>query len=201
MQRSASLTADAELPAPRRRLRNYLLDARLQLRLGAWLVGVAAALALALGWQLWRAYGEASKVVALGDPRADDAIAAMLRAEDRARLLWMGAILAGVLVALLALAIVVTHRIAGPTRALGEACRAVGAGSLARPRPLRKGDLLVGLAGEVGAMVDALRAREEAERAALDEVGRALAGPRPDLDEARRIVEKVAAAKARRLGA
>ncbi len=100
-------------------------------------------------------------MVALGDPRSDDTIAAMLGAEDRTRMLWMAGILAGVLLCLLVLAVVVTHRIAGPSRVIGQACRAVGAGSLARPRALRRGDLLVGLADEVGAMVDALRAREE----------------------------------------
>src|SRR6266516_7557174 len=88
------------LPSARRRLRNYVQDPGLQLRLGGYLVAVAAALSVALGWQLWRAYAEASKVVALGDPRSDDTIAALLGAEDRTRMLWMAGILAGVLLCL-----------------------------------------------------------------------------------------------------
>jgi hypothetical protein len=195
-------TADApQLPAARRRLRNYVQDPGLQLRLGGYLVAVAAALSLALGWQLWRAYAEASKVVALGDPRSDDAIAAMLRADDRTRMLWTAGVLAGVLLCLLAIAVVVTHRIAGPARAIGGACRAIGAGTLVPPRPLRRGDLLVGLADEVGAMALALREREAEERAALEQAAVALAGAPPDAAKARDIVERLAAEKARRLRA
>lgn len=191
-------TATAAAPpagSPRRQLRNYLLDPGLQLRLAGYLVAVAAALSAVLGWQIWRAYAEASKLVALGDPRSDEAISAMLHVEDRARMLWMAAVLGGVLVCLLVLAVVVTHRIAGPALALARACRSVAEGRLAPPRPLRRGDLLAGLAEEVGAMVGALRAREAEEQRRLEAAARATG------DEAREVAAQLAAEKARRLGA
>jgi hypothetical protein len=197
--------AIATAPSPpssnaRRRVRNFILDPGLQLRLGGYLAGAAAALSIALGWHVWRGYAEASKLVALGDPRPDEVISGMLQAEDRARMLWLAAILAGVVVCLLALAIIVTHRIAGPALVMARTCRAVAAGSLAAPRPLRRGDLLVGLADEVGAMVEALRRREEEERAALEEAARALQ-VRGERSPAAEIVARLAAEKARRLEA
>jgi hypothetical protein len=184
--------------APRRKVKNFILDPGLQLRLAGYLAGVAAALSLALGWQVWRAYAEASKLVALGDPRSDEVVSAMLHVEDRARMLWMAAILACVVLCLLVLAVVVTHRIAGPALVVARSCRAVADGSLAPPRPLRHRDLLVGLADEVGAMVDALRAREEDERARLAQAAAVLSR---SPEQAKAIVEALAAEKARRLGA
>jgi methyl-accepting chemotaxis protein len=180
-------------PSARRRVRNYLLDPGMQLRLGGWLAAVAACLSAALGWNLWRAYREASRLVALGDPRSDEVVAALLSADDRVRMAWLAAVLAAVVLGLLALSLVVTHRIAGPALALRRTCRAVAEGSLARSRPIRRGDLLSGLADEMTAMVEALRAREEAERAAL--AAAAEAGP----EEARRVAARLAAEKAGRL--
>lgn len=193
----AASASSAELANSRRKLRNFVLDPGLQLRFGGYLVAVAAGLSLALGWLVWRAYAESSKLVALGDPRSDEAVAAMLRADDRARMLWMAGVLAAIVVCLLGLAVVVTHRIAGPALVLARACRAVGAGALARPRPLRRGDLLAGLADEVGAMVDALRAREEDERERLVHAAQVIAR---SPEEARAVLEQLVAEKARRLG-
>ena len=186
--------ATAPPGSPRRRWRNFVLDPGLQLRLGGYLAAVASGLSLALGVQLWRAYREASRLVALGDGRADEVVSALLRAEDRRRIAALAVVLAGIVLALVLMSIVVTHRIAGPAHAIGRTCREVGAGSLARARPLRRGDLLGGLAAEVTAMIDALRAREEAERARLDEA----AGESPE--RARLIAAELAAEKARRLG-
>ena len=182
----------------RRKVKNFMLDPGLQLRLGGYLVAVAAALSLALGWQIWRATREASELVALGDPRADEVVSAMLRGEDRARMLWTAGILAAVVLCLLGLAVVVTHRIAGPALVIARACRCVAEGDLVRQRPLRRGDLLVGLADQVGAMVEALRVREEGERTRLAEAVEVMAD---SPERARAIVEQLAIEKSRRLGA
>jgi methyl-accepting chemotaxis protein len=180
--------------SPRRRWRNFVLDPGLQLRLGGYLAAVASGLSMALGVQLWRAYREASRLVALGDGRADEVVSALLRGEDRRRIAALAVVLAAIVLSLVVLSIVVTHRIAGPAHALGSTCREVGAGSLARARPLRRSDLLGALAAEVSAMIDALRAREEAERARLEEAARA------SPERARQIAAELAAEKARRLG-
>jgi len=182
-----------------RSVRNYLLDAGLQLRFASYLVAIATAISLGLGWLLWRSYRESSRLVALGDPVADEAIAALLAREDRLRMVWLAVGLFCVVICLLGFALVVTHKVAGPALVLARTCRRVGEGTLTRPRPLRRGDLLVNLADDVAAMVDALRVREQAEREALQEAGRLLGGASQERERAREILDRVAAEKAARL--
>src|SRR5512143_2294062 len=122
---------------PKRYVRNYLLDTGLQLRLSSYLLAVAVALSLGLGWLLWSAYRETSRVIALGDPDVGDSIAKALASEDRWRMFLIAAALSTVLIALLLASVVITHRIAGPAFVIGRTCRQVAEGSLARPRPLR----------------------------------------------------------------
>lgn len=155
-----------------RRVRNYLVDTSLQLRLASYLLGVAVVLCVGLGWLLFQAYRETSRVIALGDPDAGETIAVALASEDRWRIVVVAAALAVVLVCLLAAAVVITHRIAGPAFVIGRTCREVGEGRLQRPRPLRARDLLVELGHDVAEMVDALREREASDL----EVARRAAG-------------------------
>ncbi|HUL60708.1 MAG TPA: hypothetical protein VLU43_15615 [Anaeromyxobacteraceae bacterium] len=174
------MEAGLEIPAhppqaagAKRRVRNYLLDTSLQLRLASYLLAVAVGLSAVLGWLLWNAYGETSRVVALADPDVGESIATLLAREDRDRMIWLAAALGGVLLCLLGAAVVVTHRIAGPAFVIARTCRQVGEGNLARPRPLRSHDLLTDLADDVANMVEALREREDGEcRAVLAAAGR-----------------------------
>src|SRR5438477_11328673 len=85
----------------RRRLRNYLLNAPLQLRLASYLIGVGVVLSLGLGLLLWRAYQETSRVIALSDPDGGDSIALALASEDRFRIVIIAVTLGGVLLCLL----------------------------------------------------------------------------------------------------
>jgi hypothetical protein len=186
-----------------RRLRNYLVDTSLQLRLASYLIGVAVLLSVGLGWMLWQAYEETSRVIALGAPDAAESLAGALAAEDRGRILLVAVALAGVLFCLLAAAVVITHRIAGPAFAIGRTCRLVGEGTLARPRPLRSGDLLVELSVDVAGMVDALRGREEAEREVALAAARALRDAGAGLEAraaAAAALERLAGEKGERLG-
>jgi hypothetical protein len=184
---------------PKRLLRNYLLDAGLQLRFASYLVAIAVLVSAFLGWRLWVSYREASRLVALGDPLTDDAISGLLAHEDRVRMIWLAIGLACVLVALLGFALVVTHKVAGPALAIARTCRQVGEGRLPRPRALRRGDLLVQLADEVAAMVDALRVRELAERDALRAALAALGDGAEGEARAREILARIDAEKAARL--
>jgi len=184
-----------------RMLRNYLIDASLQLRFASYLVAIAAALSAYLGWRLWISYREASRLVALGDPVADEAIGQLLANEDRVRMIWLAVGLAGVVVCLLGFAVVTTHKVAGPALVLGRTCRQVGEGMLRPPRQLRRGDLLIGLADDVARMVDRLRAREERERALLHQAAMALSEGADGVKRAQILVEQLATEKAGRLGA
>ena len=186
-----------------RRLRNFLLDAPLQLRLASYLLGVGVALSLGLGFLLWRAYQETSRVIALGDPEGGESIATALAREDRFRVLTIAVVLVAVLLCLLGSAVVVSHRIAGPAYAIARTCRQVAEGNLARARPLRPRDLLVDLGKDVAAMVDALRARERGEQEAVLAALAALRDPAAGA-EARRAaaeaLERLAREKEQRLG-
>lgn len=171
MEPAAATSNDAQAappsaPArvPKRRVRNYLLDTQLQLRLASYLLAVATALSIGLGWLLWQAYRETSRVVALGDPEVGDSIAQLLAREDRWRILLVAFALMLVLVCLLGAAVVITHRIAGPAFVIARVCRQIGEGNLTPPRPLRSRDLLTDLAEDVADMVQALRGRDARER-------------------------------------
>lgn len=186
--------------APKRRIRNYLIDSNLQLRFASYLVAVAAAISLGLGFLLWSAYSEASRLVSLGDPSVDQALRKMLQHEDRARMVWLAAGLAVIVLCLLVFAIVVTHRVAGPAVALSRTCRRVAEGDLSRPRPLRRRDLLVDLADDMAFMVESLREREEKERALIAEAATTLrnSGGGAARDAAGKL-EKLAGEKAARV--
>lgn len=191
-------------PKPRRRLRNYLLDTGLQLRLSSYLVAVATALSVFLGVMLWRAYREASQVMQLKlPPGLADAFGQALDHEDQRRMFLVVGALVVVNLLLLVAAIFVTHRIAGPAYAIGRTCRKVAEGELADPPPLRAHDLLNDLGDEVAQMVRALRGREAQERDLLASAARVLRDPfapaqiRQELAQS---LEKLAADKDRRLG-
>jgi methyl-accepting chemotaxis protein len=183
-------------------VRNYLLDTSLQLRLASYLVAAATILSIGLGWLLWSAYRETSRVVALGDPDAAEPLAQALAAEDQLRIVAVAVALAAILVCLLAAAVVVTHRIAGPAYVLGRTCRDVAEGRLTPPRPLRARDLLVDLASDVAAMVEALRGREADERGAVVRAAATLRNPGASTAErasAAEALERLAAEKEARL--
>ena len=184
-----------------RRVRNYLVDTSLQMRLASYLLLVAVILSAGLGWLLWQAYQETSRVIALGALDAADSLAGALATEDQGRMLLVAAALAGVLICLLGAAVVITHRIAGPAFAIGRTCRQVTAGKLTRPRALRSGDLLVELGEDVAAMVDALRDREVVERDVILAAARALrdAGADPEARGAAAALERLAEEKEGRL--
>ncbi len=188
--------------APKRHVRNYLLDTGLQLRLASYLLAAATALSVGLGVLLYQAYRETSRVIALGDPDAGHSIAQALAREDRWRIVFVAVALAAVLVCLLGAAVVITHRIAGPAFVIARTCRQVGEGNLTPPRPLRSRDLLVDLADDVATMVDALRDREQREREVALAAVATLRDPHAT-DEARaaavRDVERLAEEKEARL--
>ncbi len=187
----------------RRHVRNYLLDTRLQLRLASYLLAAATLLSVGLGWLLWNAYRETSQVLELSDPSVGAALGSALAQEDRFRILALAVVLVAVLCCLLAAAIVVTHRIAGPAYAIARTCRRVAEGDLTEPPPLRSRDLLVELGDEVHGMVLELRAREGRERDLLALAVGVLRDPfsaAPTRQELARQLEALASEKGRRIG-
>jgi signal transduction histidine kinase len=201
-----SANSQATVPPPavfhKRRVKNYLINTKLQLRFASWLLAVAAMISIVLGWVLWRSYAETSRVVALADPEVAEALAAAFASEDRERMVWLAAALACVLICLLGFAVVMTHRIAGPAFVIARTCRQVGEGNYERPRPLRERDMLVELADDVIAMVDAVREREQDEHDRIAAALASLGDPAASADDRRRAaqaLEALVAEKSKRL--
>ena len=199
---------DSQATAPpsaafhKRRMKNYLINTKLQLRFASWLLAVAAMISIVLGWVLWSSYAETSRVVALADPDVAEALAAAFASEDRARMVWLAAALAAVLICLLGFAVVMTHRIAGPAFVIARTCRQVAEGNFERPRPLRQSDMLVELFDDVIYMVNAVRDRDQDERDRIADAMARLGDPTASPDDRKRAVElleQLVAEKAKRL--
>jgi HAMP domain-containing protein len=201
-----SANSQATVPPPavfhKRRVKNYLINTKLQLRFASWLLAVAAMISVVLGWVLWRSYAETSRLVALSDPDGADSLAAMFASEDRARMVWLAAALAVVLVCLLGFAVVMTHRIAGPAFVISRTCRQVAEGNFERPRPLRERDMLVELFDDVIDMVNAIRDRDKDEQDRIAAAIAQLGAPSTSPEDRKRAVESLealVAEKAKRL--
>jgi hypothetical protein len=203
----------------KRKVRNYLINRRLQLRLASWLLAVAAIISVVLGAVIMDSYRAQSKLVAsqmilAGDESeaegaaptseraAAKAMSSLLASADRRQMLWLGAGIGVVLVVLLGFSIILTHRIAGPAFIIAKTCRQVGEGNLSRPRPLRERDLLVELGDDVVHMVDSVRAREKDEGDRIAAATKRLADPAAGDAERRKALEdldRLAVEKAKRL--
>lgn len=209
-----------------RRLKNYLLDRRFQLKYANMFAGIALVISAGLGGLLWRASDqmiEQSKAaVALGEevaeesrkvsevvamnivkdpvysenPLLKDAFEADAKLQDkklreqqanlRAQAVQLSeksaqfAAILGAAILLLALAlwcagIWVTHKVAGPIYKMTKQIKAVEAGNLEVPSPLRKGDELSDFFEAFRHMVRSMRRRQHDEIDQLDGAIRKLA--------------------------
>jgi len=174
----------------KRRLRNYLLDSRFQLKYTGMVVGVTLAVATVLGYFAYdysRGQTEALQVQMAMQPDLDPQVAAHLdeiaRAEDRKVL--TGIVLGiGILaIALGFTGIVVTHKVVGPAYKMKLMLRKVAQGHLRVDGSLRKGDELKDVFIAFNDMIGELRSSQAEEVAMLDEaLGKAeKAGTPPDV--------------------
>lgn len=165
---------------PKRRLRNYLLDPRFQLKYTAMVVVVTVLVtSLVGGWLGTEAYNYSTGMTEMlaidrlmDDPGAQETIEREARAEDinvRNRIvIGVVALVVIVSVALGLTGIVVTHRVVGPAYKLRLMLGDIERGSLALRGGFRKGDELQELGEAFKRMVVSLRTRREGEVAQLD---------------------------------
>jgi hypothetical protein len=146
-----------------RKLRNFLLDKRFQLKYTLAVVVISTVIATALGISLYQAHRESSRVSSLDDPELDSALSEELRKEDQRVLLYLVVFLGGLVLALTSVGIVATHKIAGPAYSIQHTLGQVADGNLAGVRPLRKGDELQSIGDELSRMIDQLVAQEKNE--------------------------------------
>jgi HAMP domain-containing protein len=152
---------------PKRRIRNFLLDKRFQLKYTLAVVAISAVISAGLGYFLYQAHRESSRVASLDDPDLDGALRSVLLDEDRKVLFVLAGFLGGLVLCLGAVGIVATHKIAGPAYAMRRTMSAIADGKLPTVRALRKHDELQAVGNELKRMADNLREREETELKAL----------------------------------
>jgi len=149
--------------------RQVLVDRRFQLKYVAGLAGGGACMCAAFGGAVWLAVHQARESLgAEAQPLLEGAETTVLILT-----LFMALLMAA---ALALVALLVTHRIAGPVRVLRRQFRDLAEGRYPRWRPLRNHDELRELFAEFHAAVDAVRRREHEELAAL-EAGLATGNP------------------------
>jgi hypothetical protein len=152
-------------PAYKRKVRNYLLDVGLQLRYTATIVIVAVFLTAGLGFKMYQATRDVSKVIlwtSLVDPSSADELQAQFSNSDHV-VLW-GIVGFGVVLVLSigAVGILITHKVAGPLYKIASFFGRVRDNRLgAAPTNLRKGDELQDFYSAFREMHQAIRERTE----------------------------------------
>jgi hypothetical protein len=152
-------------PAYKRKVRNYLLDVGLQLRYTATIVIVAVFLTAGLGFKMYQATRDVSKVIlwtSLVDPSSAEELQAQFSNSDRV-VLW-GIIGFGVVLVLSigAVGILITHKVAGPLHKIANLFARVRDNRLGQGLSnLRKGDELQEFYSAFREMHTAVRERVE----------------------------------------
>jgi methyl-accepting chemotaxis protein len=160
---------------PKRRLRNYLLDTRFQLKYTGYVVVVTLVVASVLGALAYRESRAQTEMMSIGwameaDP-ADDTSAFIeerARAYDRNMLL---SIIGGILALTITLGFVgifITHKVVGPAFKLKLLLQHVTDGHLSLKGRLRKGDELQDVFLVFEQMIETLRERQREEIELLD---------------------------------
>lgn len=176
------MTADAErlprtsIPPAKRRWRNYLLDARFQLKYTLMVVGVTVVVASGLGFMAYRYSRGQTEMMTIskieGKADLDEKFVAFIEAEarkaDRQVLIGIVCGIAILALALGATGIIVTHKLVGPAYKIKRMLRDVRDGHLKIEGRLRKGDELQDVFDAFEQMINALRSEQESEIAMLD---------------------------------
>ena len=159
-----------------RKVKNYLLDRRFQLKYTGMVLAITVSVAGVLGYLVYdfsKGQTEAFTAQLAAQPDLDDETAADLeqfaKAEDRKI---RNAIVAGVIVLTIALGltgILVTHRVVGPAYRMKRLFEHVGEGHLTVTTGIRKGDELQDLYKSFAEMIESLREQRTEDVARLED--------------------------------
>ncbi len=155
----------------KRKIRNYLLDVGLQMRYTAYMIAVAVLLTAALGFKIYEATRDTSKVIfmtGLVDPSITQELESQFRANDRVVLFGIAGFGLLLVVSIFGIGIWITHKVAGPLFNIAMACMRVRDNKLPPTlRNLRKGDELQAFYTSFREMYDAIRARTSSDAQVL----------------------------------
>jgi hypothetical protein len=168
-------TAATGLPSSRRqrKLSNYLIDKRLQLRYILLVTILSALISGALGYMIYDQRRTASESIerdlqALTQADAShqefqEQVASGLESDDQALVYKMVVVGIGLVLILSAYLVIMTHKVAGPLFKVSTYFEQMSEGRLAAVTPLRRGDMLQDFFGQFKAMHEAVRARAQAD--------------------------------------
>jgi hypothetical protein len=172
--------AVAARPAYKRKMRNYLLDVGLQLRYTATIVVVAIFLTAGLGFKMYQATREISRIIlftGLADPATAQELQTQFANSDRV-VLW-GIIGFGIVLVLSisAVGILITHKVVGPLYKISSLfARVRDNRMMPAPSGLRKGDELQEFYSSFREMHEAVRERVIADVKAVGSAVAAIEG-------------------------
>ena len=131
-----------------RKLRNFLLQPLLQIRLGLYAIALALAFCLTLGWMFYSNFHRFYELVLeLTDLRDD--VEALLQTQMRGAMLWFGLALLIYFLGTVILSVFFTHKLVGPTYAFRRQIRELQSGNYGARVVLRKGDAFHEVAEEL----------------------------------------------------
>lgn len=183
-------------PAPRpkykRKLSNYLLDKKLQLRYVLLVTILSGLIAGALGYLIYQQKRLASESIekdlaslTQADASQEDFqehVASGLESEDRALVYKMAGVGIGLVVILSLYLLIMTHKVAGPLYKVSMYFDRMAAGRLGVVTPLREGDMLQDFYLNFKDMHDAVRARAQDDAAILEKALETLRDSRNQAD-------------------
>jgi nitrogen fixation/metabolism regulation signal transduction histidine kinase len=192
----------------KRKLSNYLLDKRLQLRYVVMVTAVSALISGALGYLIWLQETEASSdvVTAVDSAFGDDAeikaeihdnMVGRTEGDDRDLILRMAGVGLGLMTVLFAYLVVMTHKVAGPLYKVSRYFDEMSAGRLGPVYSLRKKDMLQDFYDKFRDMHESLREQHKLDLEAIgrfvtacEKSGVADGALGRELDETRALIER-----------
>lgn len=168
----------------KRKLSNYLLDKKLQLRYVLLVTILSGVISGSLGYLIYQQRHAASSAIEgdLAALTADDktykelreVVAADYRAQDRALMYKMIGVGVGLVVILSLYLLIMTHKVAGPLYKVSLYFDKMAEGKLGRVTALRQGDMLQDFYGNFREMHDAVRTRAQGDVITLESAATAL---------------------------
>ena len=160
----APKNAAPQRPPYKRKLSNYLLDKRMQLRYVLFVTILSGIIAGSLGYLIYHQSATASDSIAraMDDPlfaEVKQTAIAELHSEDRILVYKMLGLGIGLIAILSAYLVIMTHKVAGPLYKVSMYFDRMADGRLGNVTALRQGDMLQDFFGNFREMHDAVRKR------------------------------------------
>ena len=175
---TAATPSTGPRPRYKRKLSNYLLDKKLQLRYILLVTILSGVIAGALGYLIYMQKRAASESIekdlqalTQADASQEDFqehVASGLESEDRALVYKMAGVGVGLVVILSLYLLIMTHKVAGPLYKVSMYFDRMAVGRLGVVTPLRQGDMLQDFYLNFKDMHDAVRARAQTDVATLE---------------------------------